>query len=53
MTRVPFDVPINDDDVLENDESFSFTIIHNSLPNRVTRVEDGQAEVIIVDNDRK
>ena len=53
MTRVPFDVTITDDNILEGNESFSLTIIHTSKPDRVTRVGDYQAEVTIVDNDRK
>ena len=55
MTNVPFDIPINDDNVFEGSETFMLTIDPNSLPNDVS-VSVGtpdQATVTIVDNDGK
>jgi len=51
QTNVPIDVPINDDDVFEDDKIFQLTIILKSLPNDVTRGSPGTATVIIVDDD--
>ena len=53
MTRVQFDVPINDDDIFEGNEDFTLTINSSSLPDDVTRGNPGSATVTIVDNDRK
>ena len=55
MTSVSFDVPINDDDILEDDaETFTLTIDRNSLPDQVShRRRMGQTTVSIVDNDGK
>jgi len=51
VTSVPFDIPINDDNILEDDEDFTVGIIRNTLPDRVTHGSTDQARVIIVDND--
>ena len=48
-----FDVPIIDDNIFENDESFTLTIRGGSLPNGVTRGSISRATVNIVDNDGK
>ena len=54
MTSVPFDIPINDDDILEGNEDFRLTIDPNSLPpTGVTVGSPDQATVTIVDDDRK
>ena len=53
MTSVPFDIPINDDDILEINENFRLTIEQSSLPTGVTTGSPDQATVTIVDNDRK
>ena len=55
MTSVPFNIPINNDNVFEGDENFMLTIDPNSLPNdvSVTVGSPDQATVTIVDNDRK
>ena len=45
-----FNVPINDDNILEGNENFMLTI-NSSLPNGVTRGTPSQATVIIMDND--
>ena len=52
-TSVPFDVPINDDNIFESNEDFGLTIIPNTLPDGVTRGNPDSATVTIVDNDRK
>jgi len=53
VTSVPFDVPINDDNIMEGNEDFDLTIIRNTLPDDVTRSSPGVSTVTIVDNDRK
>ena len=53
MTSVPFDIPINDDGILEDDENFMITIDPNSLPTGVTRGDPDQATVTIVNDDSK
>ena len=52
MTNVPFDIQINDDSILEDNENFTLTIDPSSLPTGVT-VGSPQAIVIIMDNDGK
>ena len=51
MTSVPFDIPINNDIILEVDEDFTLTIVLSTLPNGVTRGSIGQVTVTIVDDD--
>ncbi|XP_065884189.1 uncharacterized protein [Dysidea avara] len=51
VTRVPFDIPINNDSILENDEDFTVTINPSSLPADITRGDPGSATVTIVDDD--
>ena len=51
VTSVSFDVPINDDNVLELNEQFVFTIIASSLPNGFTVDNPSQVVVTIIDND--
>ena len=53
QTSVPFDVPINDDDIVEGNEDFTVTIVQSSLPDGVTRGNPGSATVNIVDDDCK
>ena len=53
MTSVPFDVPINNDNIYEGNEDFDLTIIHNTLPDGVTRGEPNSATVTMVDDDCK
>ena len=52
-TTVTFDVPINDDAILEGSEDFLLTIDQTSLPSDVTRGNPGEATMTIVDDDRK
>ena len=47
------DIPICDDVVLEEDESFNVSIVSQSLVDNVTIGSVGEATVIIVDDDRK
>ena len=53
MTSVPFDISINDDDVLEGNENFIITIDPSSLPTGVIVGDPGQATVTIMDDDGK
>ena len=53
VTRSLFHVSINDDDILESDETFNLNINPSSLPNRVTIDEHNQTAVTILDNDGK
>jgi len=52
-TSVTFDVPIVDDDILENDEDFDLTIVRGSLPDGVTRGNPGTSTVTIINDDGK
>ena len=52
MTSVPFDIPIINDMILEDDENFTITI-DPSLPTGVTVGTPDQATVTIVDEDSK
>ena len=53
MTSASFDVVINDDIILERNESFILTIDVDSLPEKVTNVSIAQATVTLVDDDSK
>ena len=53
VTSASFDIPINNDDILEGSENFTLTINPSSVPTGVTVGNPGQATVTIVDNDRK
>ena len=53
QTTATFDVPINDDDILEGDEQFVLTIDETSLPTGVTHGTPCEATVTIVDDDGK
>ena len=46
-----FDVKINNDNLLEGNETFNLTINLSSLPDCVNHVNPYQATVIIVDDD--
>ena len=50
ITRAPFNVAINEDNISEGNESFNLTI-DPSLPDKVTTTNPDQATVTIVDND--
>ena len=51
-TTASFNIPINDDDILEGDENFMLTI-NQTLPTGVTRGTPSEATVTIVDDDRE
>ena len=51
QTTVPFNIPINDDDILEGNANFMLTVSSSSLPDGVTHGTPSQATVIIMDND--
>ena len=53
VTSVPFDVPINNDDIFEGNENFTLTIDPSSLPTDVSVGNPGSAVVTIIDDDRK
>ena len=52
QTTATFGVPINDDDILEEEEDFMLTI-DPSLPDGIFRGTPSEATVTIVDNDSK
>ena len=53
MTMKFVDITICDDDVLEEEETFSLAIISNSHPDNVTNASPDSTTITIVDNDRK
>ena len=53
QTTATFDVPINDDSILESNENFTLTITETSLPTVVICNYAGKATMTIVDNDGK
>jgi len=48
-----FNIPINDDNLIESVEMFNITIDQSSLPDHCTASAFVSAKVIILDNDRK
>ena len=52
-TSASVNVPINDDNILEDVEDFMVTIMTGPFPDGVTRGNPGSATVNILDNDRK
>ena len=44
-----FNVPITDDNVVEDDETIDLTIQSTSLPNRVSVINPSQATITIMD----
>ena len=53
VTSVSFDVAINDDNILENNETFNLTIMTSSLSGLVSQHSFIQTKVLILDNDRE
>ena len=53
QTSVQFDVPINNDNILEADEMFSLNIDSSSLPDGVTSGTPDNAVVTITNDDCK
>ena len=52
VTRVPFNISLNNDNIMEGNETFNLKINTQSLPNGVT-VGSSQTTVTILANDRK
>ena len=52
-TMVPFDIPIVDDNILEDNEDFDIIIVPGSLPDDVSVGNPGRATVNIIDDDCK
>ena len=52
VMSVSFNIPINDDNIFEENENFTLTI-NSSLPTGVMVGNPGQATMTIVDNDCK
>ena len=53
QTTATFDIPVNDDNILEINEHLMLTFNVTSLPSGVILGDPGKAIVTIVDNDRK
>ena len=53
QTTATFDVPINDDNILEGSENFTLTISPSPLPTGVSVGDPDQAIMTIMDNDSK
>ena len=53
VTRVLFNISINDDNIMEANELFNLNINTQSLPSSVTVGDPGQTTVTILSNDRK
>ena len=53
QTSASFNVPINDDNIFEANETFSLTIDPSSLPNRVTLSSSATLTATISDDDCK
>ena len=53
QTTATFNIPINDDMILEGNENFILTINPSSLPDYVTCGTPGEATVTIVNDDCK
>lgn len=51
VTHVPFNVSINNDNILEGNETFNLTVNSSSLPSEVTVTNRSQVIVTIVDDD--
>ena len=53
QTTATFDVPINDDNVIEGNENFMLTIDSSSLPTGLTVGDPGQAAVTIMEEGKE
>lgn len=51
MTSVPFQVMLNNDNILERDENFTLTIDRRTLPIHVAAINPYQVTVIIIDDE--
>ena len=53
VTSVPFDVTINDDNIMEDDEDFMLIINSSTLPEGVTHGDPNNATVTVTNDDCK
>ena len=53
QTTATFNVPINDDDVIEGAENFMLTIDSSSLPTGLTVGDPGQVTVTIIEEGKE
>lgn len=53
VTNVTFNVMINNDNILEENEIFTLSVTAVSLPSKVTNITSAQATVTIMDDDSK
>jgi len=53
VTSISFDVPINDDNIFEGNETLQLVITTSSLPSRVSQAVPNQTSITIFDNDGK
>ena len=53
VTTQLLDIPVCDDEVFESNESFSISVVSNSLPDNVMDGSLNQATIVIVDDDCK
>ena len=53
ITRALFTIPLIDDNIMEDNETFSFSVNASSLPSAITVSDSGQTTVTIVANDGK
>ena len=51
--KVPFNITVKDDNILERNEIFRLSIVDISLPHGITIGSRRSAEVVIHDDDRK
>jgi len=53
VTTQLLDIPVCNDEVFESNESFSISVVSNSLPDNVMDGSFSQATIVIVDDDSK
>jgi len=53
VTSVSFDVPINNDSVLEANETFHLSVIPSSLPGRISQSDPNETDISITDDESK
>lgn len=51
ITRVSFNVLINDDNILEENEDFDLIVVDGSLPHHISSGDPGMARIILMDDD--
>ena len=53
ITRALFTIPLIDDNIMEDNETFNFSVNASSLPSAITVSDSGQTTVTIMANDGK